>query len=151
MKSKICLIIFTTLLAACSHTNTIKDFASEEEYFAKINKLCEGETVLIQFVDSTTTKGDSLFIESKKTRWINENNVEIIRSTNDILSISYRLNSEGFINGILIGGGVGWLLGGTTQGEFGGLDNLLFSTIGVILGALYGGINGVEETFYLIE
>ncbi len=149
MKSKICLIIFTTLLAACSHVKSLQNFKTEQEYFDRINRECEGEGVKIEFVDTTFTFGKDFKINSDSSSWLDYNNKIHKIPTSKIESVMYNSKTGAIFRNLSIGTGIGIAAGSllSAHDEHPTLGIFLTGITGAVIGTITGIINGEDRYF----
>ncbi len=154
MRIKSFFFLAIVLFTACSHTNSIQKFASEQDYFDRINRECANENVDIVLCEGDTLNAEFIKIaEDSTTVLFYEEFIKKI-PTDSIHTITYNSTSGGTMRGLAVGAGLGLttaLLSSTSNNNEYGAGMLLIFPIEVLISTAVGAIIGDDRTFIVNE
>lgn len=153
----VCILALTILISGCSHNLSRYSNESQADFYSRVANLCKDKDELeINLLDGRIFIGKELTMNSDSTSFTNvELDSRVVIPTQKVFTISFdesgRGAFEGFISGILIGGGGALLYDQVIIGESAekqGLPYLLIYSIlaGGGIGAIYGLINPSTTT-----
>ena len=106
------LLLFAFLLTGCTHTQQVQDQSASNISFDELHQTLEGRRVDIKLNDTRTIPSTALRIRPDTTWAIDMASGRVRRaSTNQIHSISWKRPGRGALEGALLGGAGGALVG----------------------------------------
>jgi hypothetical protein len=134
--------------------NSIKKFKSEADYYAKINRECTGEDLLIETCDGDTLYCEFISLDIDNLTIGNEDTSTESYPTASIKKITYTSNTVGFFQGLGIGlvGGASTLAILGSAFELGGaMIAYYYLSPAILIGATVIGAESGSDNIFIIN
>ena len=138
-------------LSGCSHTMSVQNYNSSEEYISRINRECKNESVVVELTTGDTIEAEFDNITNDTLKLIYEDSPYIIPSK-DVYKLVYNSASGGMMRGLAIGTAAGvatGLLISTSDEQGAGWGAIFLMPVEAITCAIIGSIRGDERTFLI--